>query len=290
MADNNKNSNWVDEIMDDYMKISYKIKDTLFSKKSEYQQVDIVETEGYGRMLLNDGLVMISERDEFSYHDMISHVPMFIHPNPVKVLVIGGGDGGTVREVIRHPEVKTCYLVEIDSAVVDGCKEFIPQTSKALDDQRVTVKIEDGVKFVATTDEKFDVILIDSTDPIGPATPLFGEEFYTNVKKILNKDGIVVAQGESPFYEIETQKKMLGLMSKIFKHTHIYNYSNITYPGGMWSFWYGSDSLCPIKNFDPKRVEKSGLKFSYYNANLHTASFALPQFMTDELKEYLTKF
>jgi len=281
---------WIEEFTGDYFSMRYKAKNRLFSKKSKFQQIDIVDTEAFGRMLLNDGLVMISERDEFTYHEMISHVPLFSHPDPKKVLIIGGGDGGTAREVIKHDNIESCTMVEIDEVVVEGCKKFIPQTAGNLENPKLNLIIEDGVKFIAKTREKFDVVIVDSTDPIGPATPLFGEEFYSNVKKILGEDGIIVAQGESPFYEATMQKTMLGILNKFFEKVHIYNFNNLTYPGGLWSFWYASNVICPLSSFKPERVKNSGIKFSYYNDKIHRASFVLPEFMKENLKDFLTPF
>lgn len=281
---------WIDEKHEDFLKISYRTKEVLFSEKSEFQKVEIVETAGHGKMLFNDDLAMLSERDEFVYHDMISHVPLFVHPNPKKVLVIGGGDGGTVREVIRHSTVEKCVLVEIDPFVVEGCKKFIPQTSSALSDSRVEVIIADGVKYMAETSEKYDVVIIDSTDPIGPAAPLFNVDFYSNVKKVLSEDGIVVSQCESPFYFLPVQKAMMKLLGEVFSKVHLYNYSNITYPGGLWSFSFASKGLCPLGDFDRSRVEKSGLEFSWYNENIHWASFQLPEFQRRELSSLMSSF
>lgn len=245
---------WIEEKLEDYLGIRYRVEKVLFSGVSEYQRVDVVETRGHGRMLLNDDLVMIAERDEFVYHDMIAHVPLFVHPKPRRVLIIGGGDGGTAREVIRDENVQKCTMVEIDKMVIDACKEFIPVTSSALADAKVDLIIGDGVRYVAETPEKFDIILFDSTDPIGPAERLFGPEFYANVYNILNDDGIVVSQGESPFYEQKIQASMLDILSGLFFNVAIYNYSNLTYPGGLWSFTFASKGLHPTKDFDESRV------------------------------------
>ena len=283
----NGQTDWFEEKHEDYMKLSYKIKKSLFSGKSEFQQVDVIENEGFGKMLFNDELVMVSERDEFVYHDMISHVPLFTHPNPKRVLVIGGGDGGTVREVIRHKTVEFCHLVEIDSFVVDSCKEHIPQTSAALADERVKVSIDDGVKYMAETEDKYDVIIVDSTDPIGPSQPLFGKEFYDNVSRVLTENGIVVSQCESPFFYPEMQKKLTGILSQVFERVHLYNYANITYPGGLWSFSFASKGICPLGDFDAGRVGKSGLEFGYYNSETHKAAFCLPEFQKRNLIETL---
>jgi spermidine synthase len=281
---------FIEENIHDYLFMRYAVKERLFSGKSKFQKVEIVDTVGHGRMLLNDDLVMITERDEHIYHEMIVHVPMFVHPNPQNVLVIGGGDGGTVREVLRHKQVKKCTLVEIDEMVVDACKKHIPQTSACLSDPRAKVLIEDGVKFLAETKEKFDVIIIDSTDPIGPAAPLFGPEFYANVHKALTNNGISVSQGESPFYHEENQTSLVKIISKQFPVKHLYNFTNMTYPGCLWSFAYASKGLCPVENFDPLRVQRSGMQFKYYNEEVHIGAFLLQEFMRKRYNDYLTPF
>ncbi|UTW60317.1 polyamine aminopropyltransferase [Kordiimonas sp. SCSIO 12603] len=269
---------WIEEKFEDFLGLRLKVEKVLFSGKSEFQSVDVVETKGHGKMLLNDGLIMVTEKDEIAYHDMIAHVPLFTHPNPKKVLVIGGGDGGTAREVIRHKGVEKCVMVEIDAMVVDACKEHIPQTSSALDDPRIELIIGDGVKYVKETSEKFDVILVDSTDPIGPAAPLFGAEFYTDVMNCLSDDGIVVSQGENSWYALDVQQSLLKVLNDVFENVWLYNFSNLTYPGGMWSFTFASKKYDPIKDFDASRVAASGLEFDYYNAPLHTGAFAIPSF------------
>ena len=275
---------YVEEKMENDYSMKYKVNKILFSGKSPYQTVDVVETDLLGKMLLNDGLVMVTEKDEFVYHDMIAHVPMFTHPNPKKVLVIGGGDGGTAREVLRHKSVEKCVMVEIDEMVINACKEFIPQTSSALSDSRIDLIIGDGVKYVKETSELFDVILVDSTDPIGPAEPLFNINFYEDINKCLTDDGIVISQGESPFYYAEMQQKLLGIKKQVFPISTIYNFSNLTYPGGLWSFTVGSKNYHPTRDFKPMRVCESGLKFKYYNEEVHRAAFAIPTFMRENLR------
>jgi spermidine synthase len=263
----------------------FKVDKVLYSKKSEFQSVDVVQTAGHGKMLLNDGLVMVTEKDEFVYHDMIAHVPLFVHPNPKRVLVIGGGDGGTAREVLRHSAVEKCTMVEIDGLVCEACIEHIPQTAEVLKGHdKLELIIGDGVKFVEETKEKFDVILIDSTDPIGPAAPLFGPEFYSNVKKCLADNGIVVSQGESPFFHADIQKSMLKVLNDTFEKTFIYNFSNLTYPGGLWSFTFATNGLDPLVDFDESRVKASGLEFEYYNVGIHKAAFMLPTFEKKNLE------
>lgn len=259
----------------------------LFSGKSSFQKVEVVQTTGHGRMLLNDDLVMITERDEFVYHDMITHPMLFVHPNPKRVLVIGGGDGGTAREVLRHKAVEKVDMVEIDDMVVQACREFIPQTAVGMkEDPRFELFIEDGVKFVKETKNKYDIVIVDSTDPIGPAQPLFGPEFYEDINKCLNPDGIVVSQGESPFYNVDTQSSMVKILNGIFPIVRYLNFSNLTYPGGLWSFSVASKKLHPVRDFKPSVVKESGLKFKYYNENLHVSSFSLPQFQLDNIGAY----
>ncbi len=278
---------WIEEKYKDFYGMRYRVDKVLFSGKSEFQTVDVVKTRGHGIMLLNDGLVMVTERDEFIYHDMISHVPLFVHPNPRNVLVIGGGDGGTAREVLRHTNVEKCTMVEIDEMVVDASRKHIPITSCQLDNPKLKLIIGDGVEFVKDTKEKFDVILIDSTDPIGPAQPLFGSAFYQDVYNCLSDDGIVVSQGESPFFDQEMQKTMLGLLNNLFPISTIYNFSNLTYPGGLWSFTFGSKKYHPIKDLDNLKVKNSDLSFKYYNFDIHKAAFSIPSFMKDGLKHLI---
>ena len=233
---------------------------------------------------------MLSERDEFVYHEMIAHVPLFVHPGAERVLVIGGGDGGTVREVLRHPGVRHCRLVEIDGMVVEACRKFIPQTAAALDDPRVEVTIGDGVEFVARTDERYDLVMVDSTDPVGPAKPLFGAEFYGNVARVLREGGMVVSQAESPFFDLDQQRSMLEILKRSFRRVRIYNYANITYPGGS-----GRSPSAPgaisvrWRDFDPARVAASGLEFRYYSPEVHRAAFVLPSFQREGLAS-LTPF
>lgn len=272
------------------MGVRYKVEKTLFSGKSEFQSVDVVETRGHGKMLLNDGLVMVTEKDEFVYHDMIAHLPLFVHPNPKNVLVIGGGDGGSAREALRHSGVEKVTMVEIDKMVVDACREHIPICSKDLDHPKMNLLIEDGIKFVKETSEKFDVIMVDSTDPIGPAQPLFGEEFYRDIYNCLGDNGIVVSQGESPWYEVTMQNKLLEIKNKLFDVVTCYNFHNLTYPGGLWSFTYGSKGLHPINDFDENRVKDSGLTFKYYTPAVHKAAFALPQFQLNNMEKFVKGF
>ena len=272
------------------LNLNYKIKKTLFSKKSPFQSISIVDSVGYGKMLLNDDIVMISERDERVYHEMIAHVPLFVHPSPESVLIIGGGDGGTAREVLLHSEVKECDMVEIDSLVVKACKKFFPQTSKSLKDPRLKLHIEDGVEYVKNCKKKYDLVIVDSTDPIGPSLPLFNQDFYHGVQALLKKEALVVSQAESPFYAKSLQRKILEFLNSCeFSFVGLYNYSNLTYPGGLWSFSFGSQGILhPLKNFNKKKWKEWKTSFFYYNEAIHKAAFSLPEFMKNAYKDLLS--
>ena len=288
MVKNNNNLElWVTETHDNSMRLGFRVEKTLFTGKSPYQKVDVVETAAHGVMLLNDGLIMLSQRDEFIYHEMIAHVPLFVHPAPRKVLVIGGGDGGSAREILKHENVKEVVMVEIDEMVVDASKKFLPEVSFALDDPRLNILIEDGVKFAEKTKEKFDVVIVDSTDPVGPATSLFGKSFYENISRILNPGGILISQAESPFYGSKIQRMMLENQRPFFKRLHIYLFSNLTYPGGLWSFGFASKELCPVRDFNPEKVKKANINMRYYNPEIHIAAFALPGFVSENLKDII---
>lgn len=261
----------------------------LFTGKSAYQKVQVADTPLFGKMLLNDDVIMVAERDEFVYHEMISHVPLFTHPRPKKILIIGGGDGGAAREVLKHfpPNQKDCCdMAEIDSMVVSACKKHIPQTGKALSDPRLNLYIEDGIQFIKNTSQKYDVIIIDSTDPVGPAVPLFGREFYSSVLQALTDDGIVAAQAESPYFFMESQKKLFQIYKSLFPISLFYFYGNMTYPGGLWSFILGSKKHHPLQCLSSDRVQASNIDFQYYNASIHKAAFSMPSFVKKRIKTW----
>ncbi len=268
---------WIQERHKDAQANAFRVTNVLFDGRSEFQAVAVVETAAHGRMLLNDGLIMLTERDEFVYHEMIAHVPLLTHSAPRRVLVIGGGDGGTVRECLKHPSVEHVRLVEIDGMVVDACRAHIPSCAACLDDARVAVTIADGVAFVAETQERFDVVLVDSTDPIGPAAPLFGPEFYGNVKRVLTDQGIVVSQCENPWWEPEAQRALLGILGDTFPVVSLYNYHNLTYPGGLWTFSFASKGPRPDRDPDPARAAALGT-LRWWTPAIHGAAFALPAF------------
>ena len=192
---------WFSEFHTPYVKFSIQIDKQLHSEQTEFQRIDILESKEFGRMMVLDGYVMLTEKDEFIYHEMIVHVPMAVHPNAKRILIIGGGDGGAVRELVRYKNVESVDLVEIDERVVDISRRFLPQTACGFDDPRIHLFFEDGLKFIRHCENEYDLIIVDSTDPFGPGEGLFTKEFYGNCYKALKEDGIMVNQHESPFYD-----------------------------------------------------------------------------------------
>ena len=278
---------WYTEKHSDNVGITMKIIKTLFSGKSDFQQLDIVETLEFGRMMLLDGLVMVTERDEFIYHDMITHPALFTHPNPKKVLVIGGGDGGSIREIMKHPEVELAVLCEIDGLVIEKSVEFLPSMAAEIDgnNPRVKLHVDDGLAYINDHQNEFDIILVDSTDPIGPAVGLFEEKFYQLVFSALKDDGIMIAQSESPFYHAEIQKNMYQNLRAVFPIVEMYQAFIPTYPSGFWSFAFASKKYHPITDFDHDRAVKRKFHTRYYNEDLHRGAFMLPTFARENIAE-----
>lgn len=276
---------WFTEKHSENVRFSFKVKKQLFSEKSDYQQVDIFETYEFGRVLTLDGCVMVTEKDEFIYHEMIVHIPMMVNPNIKKVLIIGAGDGGTVRELTRYNTIENIHMVEIDKMVVDVCKEFLPQTACKLTDPRVTIFYEDGLKFVRSKQNEYDLIIVDSTDPFGPGEGLFTREFYKNCYSALVCDGTIVNQCDSIYYSSydETLKRAFNKLNDIFPICKIYQAHIPTYPSGHWLFGYASKAFDPIKDFHIEYYNKMDLKMKYYNSDLHKGCFYLPNYVKEAL-------
>jgi len=262
--------------------LSFRIKKKLYAKKSGFQMVEVYETEKHGNLMALDGCYMVSEAEEFVYHDMLAHVPLFAHPNPRNVLVIGGGDGGTVREVMRHKGVTNIDFVEIDPDVYEVSKRYFPALVKGLEaDKRVKFKFGDGIKFVKAARSEYDVILIDGTDPSEIAGGLFGAEFFKDVHRALKPDGIMCMQSEDPWYDLDIIKGVQTRLKKIFKKAGLYLAYIPIYPSGMWSFSIASKRYAPSETRNKKSKIK---KFRYYTPALHKAAFELPQFVKDGIK------
>lgn len=274
---------WYTEKHTPFSGLTIKVKQTLHKQKSNYQDLTILQTEEYGRVMLLDGLIMLTEKDEFVYHEMISHIAMYTHPHPEKVLIIGGGDGGTLTEVVKHKSVKKAVMVEIDEMVIENSKLFFPKLTAGFTSPNAEVLTEDGISYVQTTKERFDVIIIDSTDPIGPAVGLFQKDFYRSCMDILSEEGILVAQSESPFITTYAQliKKVQKDLAALFPITKLYLAAIPSYPSGLWSFSIASKKHDPENGYDMERIEKDNLDLSYYNRAIHAAAFALPNFVRE---------
>ena len=264
------------------------IEELLFSEQTDYQLVEVYETDTWGNMMTIDGMVMLSEKDEFVYHEMLSHVGLFSHPNPGRVLIIGGGDGGTAREVMRHDSVRHVDMVEIDEAVVRASKEFLPKVGD-WDNPKLNVLFEDGIKFVQNITEPYDVIIIDGSDPVGPAEGLFEKKFIQACYDGLSDNGVLAAQTESPWVESyhQSMNKVFTALDAIYPVSKMYLAYIPLYPAGMWSFAFASKGAEPQSPGTLQRVEEGladfGNELKYYNKEVHTGCFALPNFVKEIL-------
>lgn len=260
--------------------IAIKTKNILFSKQSDFQKVEIFDTDStLGRVLTLDDLMMTTEGDEWHYHEMIAHIPMMHHKCPKTVLVIGGGDGGTVREILKHDTVEKVVLCEIDGMVIDACKEFLPTISCELDNPKCEILVQDAIEYIKDKKDMFDIVLIDSTDPMGPGEGLFTDEFYSNVKASMKEGGIMVAQSESPFANPEEIKKMYTQLRRVFPIVSTYTSNIPTYPGGYWAWAFCSESVKPLSYWDERRGNQITETSKIYNKEYHEARFALPNYL-----------
>ena len=277
---------WFTEKHTEHVKLSIQVDKQIYSSQSEFQRIDIFESPEFGRFLTLDGYMMLTEKDEFVYHEMMVHVPMAVHPNVKKVLVIGGGDGGTVRELSRYETIEEIDLVEIDEEVVEACIRHLPQTACGFKDARVTCYYDDGLKFVRKYENTYDLILVDSTDPFGPGEGLFTKEFYGNCYKALKEDGIMVNQHESPFYKEDAyaMQRAHKRIVESFPISKVYQAHIPTYPSGHWLFGFASKKYHPINDQRVEEWKSLGLKTKYYNEQLHKGAFALPNFVEEMLE------
>lgn len=276
---------WYSELHADDVKFSIKVKKHLYSEKTAFQQIDFFESDTFGKFFTLDGLMMVTEKDEFMYHDMICHPAFAVNPDIKNVLIIGGGDGGSAREVSRYANVEKIDMVEIDKRVVELCKKYIPQTaSKLSEDKRINLFFEDGIKFIKDSKESsYDLIIVDSTDPISVGEGLFTIDFYNDCYRVLTSEGILINQNESPYYDsyAKEMKRSYAKIKDIFPICEIYDYHIPTYPSGHWLFGFSSKKYHPINDFKPEKWSNLGLKTKYYNTLLHTASFALPTYIKE---------
>lgn len=278
---------WFTEKHTPDVKFSIRVDRQLYTGQSDYQRIDVFESREFGRFLTLDGYMMLTERDEFIYHEMMTHVPMAVHPSPRQILVIGAGDGGVIRELCRYPEVEQIDMVEIDPLVVEVSRNYLPQTACCLDDKRLKIYYEDGLRFVRTKEACYDLIIVDSTDPFGPGEGLFTKEFYGNCYKALKEDGIMVNQHESPFYQedaIACQRAHKRIVES-FPISRVYQAHIPTYPSGHWLFGFASKKYHPTDDLEATAWNLRGLKTRYYTTRLHRGAFLLPAYVEELLRD-----
>jgi spermidine synthase len=268
---------------------SFRIDKVYFENKTEHQHLMIFHNAALGRVMVLDGVVQTTEKDEFVYHEMMAHVPLFAHGNAKQVLIVGGGDGGMLREVLKHQTVEQVTMVEIDNAVIEMAKQYLPNHSRgAFDDPRANIVIADGMDFVRDTEQTFDVIISDSTDPIGPGEILFTNDFYAQCQRILNPGGVVVTQNGVAFFQLDEVKTTSSRLSRHFSDATFYSAAVPTYYGGIMTFAWGSNEPAlrdvAVATLQ-QRFDESGISTRYYTPEIHKASFALPKYLVDALAE-----
>ncbi len=277
---------WFSEAHSPDVKFSIRVDKQLYSAQSEFQRIDIFESPEFGRFLTLDGYMMLTEKDEFIYHEMITHPAMAVHPHARDILVIGAGDGGVIRELCRYDDVAHIDMVEIDPQVVEVCREFLPKTACSLDDPRVSIHYEDGLKFIRSKVDCYDLIIVDSTDPFGPGEGLFTREFYGNCSKALRSDGIMVNQHESPFYDADAVacQRAHKRIVESFPISKVYQAHIPTYPSGHWLFGFASKKYHPLRDLNEKRWNDRKLPCWYYTTTLHKGAFYIPAYVEELLK------
>ncbi len=275
---------WFSENQTGNFGIKIRIKSILYHKNSDFQEISVYDTYEFGKMLVLDNAVMFTDSNEFIYHEMLSFVPLFAHKKPENILIIGGGDGGIIRECLKNNFVKHIDLVEIDNEVIKVSKKFFSQIASQIDNKKVSVKLEDGIKYLKTVNNTYDIIIVDSTDPVGPAEGLFTEDFYKSAYNALKEDGIFAAQTESPFFNKKLIKDVNRIINNIYKISMMYYAMIPVYPSGLWSFTVGSKKYQPNKiNETYKNIDLSLLDLQYYSPEIHISSFILPKFIKELL-------
>lgn len=278
---------WFSEFHAPDVKHSIRVNRHLYSEKSDYQQIDIFDTPEFGRVLTLDGNVVLTERDEFIYDEMITHIPMAVHPHIQDVLVIGAGDGGVIRELARYQTIRRMDLVEMDPLVVEACQKYLPENASRLNDERVHIYYDNALRFLRRCKEAYDLIIVDSTDPFGPLEGYFTREFYGICYNALREDGIMVNQQGSPFFQhdAEAMQRSHQRIVQIFPVCRVYQAHIPTYAAGYWLFGFASKKYHPIDDLDVERWQKLGLETKYYTTRLHRGAFYLPAFLENMLRE-----
>ena len=278
---------WFSENHTPDVKLSLRLDIHLYSVQSDYQQIDVFESREFGRVLALDGNIMLTERDEFIYDEMMAHVPMAVHPGIRNVLVIGAGDGGVIKELTRYDRIESIDLVEMDPLVLDVCRKYLPGNACRLDDERVHIYTGNGLKFIRRCENKYDLIVVDSTDPFGPSEGLFTKEFYGNCYKALRDDGIMVNQQGSPFYaeDANAMQRSHKRIAETFPISRVFQAHIPTYAAGYWLFGFASKKYHPIDDLNKDAWNALGLKTRYYTTRLHVGAFYLPAFLEEFLKD-----
>lgn len=278
---------WFSEMHTENVKLSVRVDKHLYSEENEYVRMDIFESPEFGRFLTIDGYIIMTEKDEFIYHEMMTHVPMAVHPNPRKILVFGAGDGGVVRELLKYPTVEHIDLVEVNEGVVEACKKYLPFTASGLDDPKVTIYTENCLRYIRHIEQEYDVIIVDSAGFYGPGESLLSREFYGSCYKALKDDGIMVNQHQSPFYDedrIETTRAHKRIV-ECFPISRVYQAHIPSYPAGYWLLGYAAKTYHPVKDFDAKKWKALNIDTRYYTANLHSGCFVLPKYVEEMLED-----
>ena len=278
---------WFSENHTPDVKLSLRLDRHLYSVQSDYQQIDVFESREFGRVLALDGNIMLTERDEFIYDEMMAHVPMAVHPGIRNVLVIGAGDGGVIKELTRYDRIESIDLVEMDPLVLDVCRKYLPGNACRLDDERVHIYTGNGLKFIRRCENKYDLIVVDSTDPFGPSEGLFTKEFYGNCYKALRDDGIMVNQQGSPFCaeDANAMQRSHKRIAETFPISRVFQAHIPTYAAGYWLFGFASKKYHPIDDLNKEAWNALGLKTRYYTTRLHVGAFYLPAFLEEFLKD-----
>ena len=280
-------SQWITEEQTPHLRLSAEAEEVLYSGESEFQKIEVFKSKEYGTMLALDGVFQTSEREEFIYHEMMSHVPLFLHPNPERVLIIGGGDGGVAKELTQYDSIEKIDVVEPDEMLVEVCREHFPELACGLDDPRVNVYYQDGLRFLRNKTEEYDLIINDATDPFGHTEGLFTKEFYGSCYKALKEDGIMVYQHGSPFYDEDKEEcmKMHRKAFRAFPVSRVYQAHIPTCSSGYWLFGFASKKYHPLNNLRVKEWKKLHIKTRYYTTNLHRGAFMLPKYLEDMLED-----
>lgn len=278
---------WFHDEHTDNVKLAIRVDYQVFSAQSEIQRIDVLESKEFGKILVVDGDLMLTEKDEFIYHEMISHVPMAVHPQVEKILVIGGGDGGVVRELAKYDTVEQIDVVEADPLLVEVCRKYFPQMACSLNDPRVHIYHEDGLRFIRSKSDAYDLIIIDSPNPFGAGEGLFTKEFYGNCFNALHEEGIMINQHESPFYKEEAFQcqRMHKRIVESFPISRIYQAHIPSYPSGHWLFGFASKRYHPIHDMDGIQWKLRGIQTKYYLPRLHEGVFALPAYVEELVQD-----